>query len=210
MKLLKKINRGAAVTIALVLAVTVYLVITAVAENREKPAVQKACEEFLADYMAYSMLPEKYRDGEQSMTQEEFDAYVQEMRQALAPHYVEIPETLVEKGLESLENSLSRQFMSGGVIKALEREILRYSFVFEGDFVTVEVKSYIKYTGPSLKGGGAPVEFQTEDMDTIILQKTGAGYKVVSASISDVSGFWGADIGGINTDYIKIETQRAG
>jgi|GEM_PF-2644336 hypothetical protein len=200
---LRKVNRGAAVTIAVVLAVTAYLIVTALAENAQKPAVQKACEEFLADYTAYSMLPQEYRSGEKTMTQEEFDAYIQEMRQALTPHYVESPKALLENGLEKLENGLLYQFTGGGAINTLEREVLRYeSFVFEGDFVTVKVTSEIRYTGPSPKGGDGPMQSRMENTDTVMLRKTGAGYKVVSASITDMSGFVGMDIG-----PIRVETK---
>jgi len=193
--LLRKINRGAAVTVAVVLAVVAYLIITALAENTQKPAVQKACEDFLTDYTAYSMLPQEYRSGEKTMTQEAFDAYIKEMKDAMSPHYVESPKALLENGLEKLENGLLYQFTGGGVITALERDILRYqSFVFEGDFVTVEITSDIIYTGPSVKGGGSPVQSQTQSTDTVMLRKTGEGYKVVSASITDVSGFIGFDM----------------
>lgn len=201
-KFLKKINRGAAIMLTLALAVTVYLIAAAAADDAQKPGVQKTCEAFLKDYTAFSMLPEKYRGGGTAADLQAFNDYVASVEKTMSAHYVKKPEKLSQAGTEGLKNSLAAQFSGNVVLNGLEKNILSFdSFVFDGDFVTVDIRSEIKYSSQSPKGEGL-MQMQTEVTDTLLLQKTEDGWRLVSARIADVYNYYGMEPG-------RIEKEKA-
>lgn len=188
--LLKKINRGAALMLVLVLAVTAYLIIEGKANNSEKPGIEKLCKDFFEDYTVLSMLPEKYI-GE-TADQKQFNEYLEKTEEKILKYFIGKPEKLSRLAMEPIENGLSAQFSSGVALNDLERKIKAFeSYIFEKDFVTVDVRSEIKFTSPSSKSGGTGMKTQTDVVDTILLQKTGEGWKIVSASISDIYNQYG-------------------
>ena len=75
-----KLNRGLALTIAVLIAVTVYLVGLSKARAAIIPDIKDACERHIDTFTSYMMLPEEYRTGQPDIPKSELDKYIEDMK----------------------------------------------------------------------------------------------------------------------------------
>src|SRR5690348_2362774 len=87
MKVLKKFNRGVIITTIVVLCVSIYLTGLSIAQNAEKPAIQKVIESYLKTYVGYNMLPQNYRTATPEIPKAQFDSYITKMESDIKSYF---------------------------------------------------------------------------------------------------------------------------
>ncbi len=176
MKLLKKINRGLLLLIVLIIAVSIYLIASAVTDTKEKKQIVSLCEEYIGKEISYNMLPEQYRENPTSMTAEELSAYIGEMKETLKSYYVDNEKSYIYL-LDSLEENLKSQHKGLNIIYDYEKEIAKFdSITFHGNSVSVKLTCNTAYSSEDSQASS-----QTSDYMT--LQKDGGEWKVTYSSL---------------------------
>lgn len=176
MKLLKKINRGFLLLIVLIIAVSIYLIASAVTETKEKKQIVSICEEYIGKEVSYNMLPEQYRENPASMTTEELSAYIGEMKETLKSYYVDNEKSYIYL-LDGLEEDLKSQHKGLDVVYNYEKEIAKFdNITFHGNSVSVEMTCNTAYSSEDSQASS-----QTSDYMT--LQKDGGKWKVTYSSL---------------------------
>jgi uncharacterized ubiquitin-like protein YukD len=195
MKFLKKINIGLVLTIIVVVAVAIYSVNVEVQRNKEKGNIKTACEEFIKTTNKSVILPEKFQNINTKITEQEFNAYIEEVKSNLKEKMIDNNSAL-EIQTTIIEGELENQLSSESIITKFEREILKISsYAFDGDQVTVTFKSKVTKDVKSLVNNGYDDDgneiskeetnsdsFNTES-ETITLQKVDGVWKVVYADL---------------------------
>ena len=149
MSVLKKLNRGAILTVAAVIGVIIYLVANGTANALQTAEIKAACAEYIAAEVRYSVLPEAYRAEDPGMPADEQSLYLTEMSDHLQP-------LLADSGLagqltlDRLKDSLIRQMSGDGVIYEYGKTILKYDAIsFKQDVATVSVLTETVFDGPA-------------------------------------------------------------
>lgn len=195
MKFLRKVNLGLILTIIVVAAVTIYSVNVEVQRKKEKENIKVVCEEFIDTTSKFSMLPEQYYKLDNKITEQEFNTYMGEVKNALKEKMIDNNSAL-EIQTTILESELSDQIISGNIVTKFERDITKInSYSFDGDQVTVTFKGkvnrdikYLVNDGYDENGNATQKEeskttsFGTES-ETITLQKVNDTWKVVYSNL---------------------------
>lgn len=195
MKFLRKVNLGLILTIIVVAAVAIYSVNVEVQRKKEKENIKVVCEEFIKTTSKYSMLPEKYHKLDNKINEQEFNTYMDEVKNGLKEKIIDNNSAL-EIQTTILESELSDQIISGNIVTKFERDITKInSYSFDGDQVTVTFKGkvnrdikYLVNDGYDENGNVTQKEeskttsFGTES-ETITLQKVNDTWKVVYSNL---------------------------
>lgn len=177
MKLSKKINRGFLLLIVLIIAVSVYLISSAVMETKEKKQIVSLCKEYVGKEISYYMLPEQYRSNPDSMGADELSAYIGKMKETLKFYYVDNERSYIYL-LDSLEDSLKSQQKGLDVVLEYEKEIVKFeSIIFHGNSVSVKFTCNTVYSSEDSQSSS-----QTSDYMT--LQKDGGEWKVTYSNLT--------------------------
>lgn len=186
LSLFKKLNRGAVLTVILLLAVVIYLITLAAVQSGEKPEIEKICRDYISLETEYALLPQDYRAGNEIMPEEELQSYLAEMEAAITPYYI-VNDRIRQLALERLEGRLIDQAEGWDRILSYEKNITDfYSFSFSGSEVTVLIKTQSiieRPDNPVSKAAGGRVAGETRD--TVVLQKNGDQWMVVYAAINE-------------------------
>jgi hypothetical protein len=187
MSFLKKINRGAIVSVIILLSVIVYLVALAVSKSLEMPAIRKVCADYISTEVSYSMLPEAYRTAAPDMPAVEKEQYLADMKQDISSFLVSDGKT-GQLILDRLQASLEQQMSGDSVIYEYQKTIIKFeSAVFSEELVTVTLQSETVYDGPFPGNDGSTAatrQRQVQNLtDTVILKKIGGEWKVFFASL---------------------------
>lgn len=208
MKILKKINIGLILTIIVVVAVAIYSINVEVQRNKEKQNIKEVCEEFINTTDKYSMLPEKYQSLSNKITEQEFNLYIDKVKNGLKEKMID-NESAIDIQTTILESELEDQISNGKIVIKFEREILKISsYSFDGDQVTVtfngKVNKDIKYLvndgydnyGNEKQKEESRTSSFTSEGETITLQKVNDEWKVVYSNLqySDYMATSGFDI----------------
>lgn len=184
MSILKKINRGALLTLILLLGVIIYLIALSAVQSREKPRIEEICRQYVAAEVAYSLLPADYRTEGIAVPEEELGDYIQEMETAIRPFYLD-NEKVVSLALDRLADNLRNQAEKGNRLLLFEKEIKDFSsFEFDGNKATVRFRSLTTVE----RNGGSPgmnpeARLTGETDDRIVLQKVDGQWQIVFAEL---------------------------
>lgn len=195
MKFLRKINIGLILTIIVVAAVAIYSVNVEVERNKEKDNIKATCEEFIKLTSKCAMLPEEYQDLNKTVTEEQFNTYVEDVTKSLKEKMIDNDEAVnIQKTI--LEAELANQIASKNVVTKFERNITKInSYAFDGDQVTVTFKGNLDRNIKYLANNGynedgteikkeetKPSSIETTS-ETITLQKIDNTWKVVYSNL---------------------------
>lgn len=185
MKFLAKINRGAILTVVALLGVTVYLVVHGIAQGLAESQIRQICEDYVQAEVAYSMLPERYRQEKPDMPANEQARYLQEMASEMAGYYA--GNELIDRfGIGRLRQELENQMAGKGTVYDYDKTIAKFeSFKFDDGLVTVTMKVNTVFDGPAADGmAGSRQKTVSETTDMMILLNENGLWKVFYASLA--------------------------
>lgn len=188
MSVLKKLNRGAILTIVAVIGVVIYLIASGTANALQTAEIKAACAEYIAAEVRYSVLPEGYQAEDPGMPADEQTRYLAEMTGYILP-------LLADEGiagqltLDRLKDNLTRQMGGDGVIYEYGKTILKYDAItFKQDVATVSVLTETVFDGPAFdyySGMMAGRQYQVATLtDTLVLQRVDGVWKVFFANLA--------------------------
>ena len=183
---LKKINRGILLSAVMLLGVIIYLISLSVVQAREKPLLEELCRQYVATEIAYSVLPEQYRDKDTVMADDELDAYLAQMKAAISPFYFD-NEQILQLAVDRIGGNLATQAEGWYRIREYEKSIQFFdSFEFDGSKVTVRFKSLTTIERVNSEMSAQPETRQVgETDDLIILQKAEGSWYIVYAALNE-------------------------
>lgn len=150
MKIIQKLNRGAIVTAVIVLGVIVYLTSMNINNKSQIPEIKKLSEQYLQAEIKYNMLPEKFRTIPPTITKEELNNHIANMKKELAEFY---PKDYKNWTVESLEKNLKKQANGESVVYAYSKESRVKKIKFDDNTATVILVSNTTFDGQSIQTG---------------------------------------------------------
>ena len=188
MSILRKLNRGAILTVAAVIGIIIYLIANGTANALQTAEIKEACAEYIAAEVSYSVLPEAYQAEDPGMPADEQSRYLAEMSEHIQPLLAD-DGTAGQLTLKRLEDSLTRQMSGDGVIYEFGKTILKYEAIsFKQDVATVSVLTETIFDGPAYdyySGMMAGRQYQVATLtDTLVLQRVDGVWKVFFASLA--------------------------
>ncbi len=179
MRVFSKINRGILLTVAVIIAVAIYLVVNYFYQQAQIPEIKDICEKYVSAQVKYSMLPEKYRDIDSKISQAELDTYLSQMEADVGAFY---PSDF--KGSTALlKEDLINQSKGIKLVHNFSKSINSYKkFEFIDNSVSVTFVSDTVYDGYSIMTGKSD-KLLNQTEDKISLQKVDGKWKVVYSDI---------------------------
>ncbi|MHB1485604.1 MAG: hypothetical protein ACYCYI_13230 [Saccharofermentanales bacterium] len=183
MKYLSKINRGAILTAAVILAVITYLVMTSAIQKKEIPEIKKICEDYIQTEVKYNMLPALYRKDDPRMPKAELDTFLAKMKTDITAYYPP-DERYFKYAIEKIANDLTSQSEGRSVVFQYTKTIAEYKdIIFDKNTVDVTILTNTTVEAKGLAGNLDTDKITQEVSDNIILQKTGGEWKVIYANL---------------------------
>ena len=188
MRILKKINKGLILTIIVLVVLIIYLTNVEKQRGADKPAIQKACEEYIALTDKYVVLPEDMRTFTGEISKENEEKLKKELREELEKQMIKNDEA-IEIQYEYLLDELKNGYRTENEVRTKnKRTITKISnYEFDGDQVTVTLKTSVESTYKYIEEDtGTEKERQnttTSTNDEIILQKVDGQWKVVYSNM---------------------------
>ncbi len=202
MKYLKKINKGLILTVVILLILIIYLISVGIGRNKDKPEIEKVCEEYIEVINEYSITPEKVSKvyEAEGLSEDEKKVRTNEMNSEIDKKMEEFEGKLKNK---MIDNSLSIQMQKNrvadfiqsssnpfySVLTKYDKEITKITkYSFDEDQVTVifnaKVDSEIKHLD-AMDGNKEVLkkDTNTTNDETITLQKIDGNWKVVYADL---------------------------
>jgi hypothetical protein len=188
MKFLAKLNRGAVLSIAVLLAVVIYLIALQLSHNAARPEIESICRNYIKTSVDYTMLPQKYRVDKPSIPQSELDSYIAKMGNDIKAYYPD-NEQMYKYVINTFKTSLQNQAKGNGTVFSYTKDVSYFKkLAFDGNSVTVTIVTNSSFDGPANSGtGAARTAVSTQTTDTITLQKTGDKWYVVYANLQKPS-----------------------
>lgn len=186
MKKLKKVNKGAILTLIVLLILTIYLVNLEKQREEEKVQIKNICEKYIEFTDKYTVLPEELQKLPLQIVQKQTEDYNKEMETELKK--LMIPnEEAVDLQYQILVSILKEGYNANEIKSKKERQIIKISgYEFERNQVTVTFKSRVKNTTKYLNQNNEEQErqstFETFE-DEIMLQKVGEEWKIVYTNL---------------------------
>ena len=179
MNWIKKLNRGAILTGAILLGIIVYLLVLSAGQRAQTPRIQSVVADYVQAELTWQMLPAAARVKAPAMTAQELSAFIQTQTAVIASFYIE-NDAIVQPLVRRVSADLTAQAKGQDVLLNYQKTITRYEdFVFEQDRVTV---SFLSRTVLDSTGSGSGSVQETND--SMVLQKIGDQWKVVFASLN--------------------------
>ena len=188
MKFLKKINKGLMLTIIVLMVLIIFLMNVEKQRDTDKPAIQKACEEFIALTDKYVVLPEEMQAFTGEISKENEEKLKKELREELEKQMIKNDEA-VEIQYQYLFAELENGYKATNQIRTKsKRTITKISgYEFDGDQVTVTLKTSVESTYKYIEEDtGVEKEKQNtvpSTNDEIILQRIEGQWKVVYSNM---------------------------
>lgn len=201
MKYLKKINKGFALTIIVILILVIYIISVEAKRSASKPDIEKACKEYIEIINKYAVLPEDKQKlkNTQNLNKEEIEKVKEENKKAINEQMDKIEKELkaemienelaVKMQKEQIEEFLSNQNdMATSFVTKYNKEIVKIKkFVFDEDQVTVTFNSKtekeVKYFDTLEEKELSKKEDSNAQEETITLQNINGSWKVVYADL---------------------------
>ena len=181
---MKKINKGFILTIIVVVALTIYLRNVEKQREAEKPDIKKACEEFIEFTDKYSVLPEEMQKFEESISENQIEEYLKEMKAELEKLMIE-NEDAINLQFQAFKNNLINNNNEVQLVKNQKRTIVIDEYEFNGNQVTVKCYNKLRMTVKSLIGTEEKIEnneFNASE-DEIVLQKINGEWKIIYSNL---------------------------
>ena len=178
---LKKVNRGLIVTLAVVLAVLIYLAVNAVIRAGDRTEIQKLLEEYVpAEAQLYTVTREQTTKSYGNMSETEKTALIEHYSAGLDPYYAEQPDAL-RSAAEMLARTVYQE--EGLWIDSVDSKILKLSsFTFNGNAASVNAKIQMEFAGSAYYiSGQTAQQTYTERREyetTFILKKENNEWKL--------------------------------
>lgn len=188
MRILKKINKGLILTIIVLVVLIIYLTNVEKQRGADKPAIQKACEEYIALTDKYVVLPEDMQTFTGEISKENEEKLKKELKEELEKQMIKNDEA-IEIQYEYLLEELKNGYRTENEVRTKnKRTITKISnYEFDGDQVTVTLKTSVESTYKYIEEDtGTEKERQnttTSTNDEIILQKVDGQWKVVYSNM---------------------------
>lgn len=145
---IKKINRGLILTVAVILAVIVYLICLYSARANDRAEIKAVTENFLEDYSDALILSDTAVYAKENLTAEDFEKSGSEAFGELKGHFAD-NEICYQSAKDNLSTVHFAQYMLGEPIKSLKTEITKIEDMnFNGDTASATVKLTLACTGP--------------------------------------------------------------
>ncbi|MEG2348465.1 MAG: hypothetical protein RSB67_02325 [Clostridia bacterium] len=187
---MRKINLGILLSIIVLASLTCYLVIIEISRNDDKEEILSICKEYIQDNIKYSMLEEKYRTVDKTITDNEFNKYLKEGKEKIDEYLLNDKEIIDIKN-KSIEEKLKYQIINKNVITKLTKSDFKAKeYVFDGDIVVVTIESYAKIerkiNGEKYIDESGAQKYNINDykkeepvIDSITFKKVGNKYKIM-------------------------------
>lgn len=185
MKKLKKVNKGAILTLIVLTILTIYLVNLEKQREEEKVQIKNICEKYIEFTDKYTVLPEELQKLPIQIAQKQTEDYKKEIETELKKLMIS-NEEVVELQYQILVSILKKGYNNNEVKSKTERQIIKTGYEFEGNQVTVTFKSKVKNTTKYLNQNNEEQErqstFETFE-DEIMLQKIDEEWKIVYTNL---------------------------
>lgn len=187
MRILKKINKGAVLTVIVLVALIIYLTGVENQRKEDKEIIKQTCEEMVDIIDECMVYPEDMQKLGEEVSKENQEKYGEQIKAKLAEKMIDNKET-VEMQCKTIVNNLNYQNDKNEIRTKFERNINKISgYQFDGDQVTVTFSSTVqvekKYkdsiTGEEQTNSQS---FSTSD-DEIVLQKIDGKWKVTYTNL---------------------------
>ena len=178
---LKKVNRGLIVTLAVVLAVLIYLAVNAVIRAGDRTEIQNLLEEYVpAEAQLYTVTREQTAKSYGNMSEAEKTALIEHYSTALDSYYANQPDAL-RSAAEMIARTVYQE--DGLWIDSVDSKILKLSsFTFNGSAASVNAKIQMEFTGSAYYISGQTkqqtVTERREYETTFILKKENNEWKL--------------------------------
>lgn len=187
MRILKKINKGAILTIIVLLALVIYLVGVENQRKEDKQIIKQKCEEIVGVIDECMVYPEDMQKLGEEISKEDQAKYEEQVKEKLAEKMIDNEEA-VEIQSKMLISNLNYQNNENEIRTKYKRNIDKITgYQFEGDQVTVTFLSTVqveKKYKDALTGEEqtSSQSFSTSD-DEIVLQKIDGNWQIVYTNL---------------------------
>lgn len=187
MKFLTKINKGAFLSIIVLIVLVIYLIIVSINQTGDQPALKEACQNYIDLAQQYSLLPADYVDGTTLMTSSQQEQYMTDIKNALTPLFDSKNTAALNTTCNSFKKNLEPLFAGQVVVSSNQITITQYEdFTYSNDLVSVTFSynkdSNVKTNVPQ-GGNSANFGVQRNNTGVITFKKVDNSFKIVSVNV---------------------------
>ena len=187
MRILKKFNKGAILTIIVLVALVIYLVGVENQRKEDKQIIKQKCEEIVGVIDECMVYPENMQKLGEEISKEDQAKYEEQVKEKLAEKMIDNEEA-VEIQSKILISNLNYQNDENEIRTKYKRNIDRIlGYQFEGDQVTVTFLSTIqvekKYKDALTGEEQTSSQSFSTSSDEIVLQKIDGNWKIVYTNL---------------------------
>ena len=187
MRILKKFNKGAILTIIVLVALVIYLVGVENQRKEDKTIIKQKCEEIVDVIDECMVYPEDMQKLGEEVSEENQEKYKEEIKKKLAEKMIDNEES-VNIQSEMLISNLNYQNNADEIRTKFKRNIQKVNeYEFEGDQVTVTFRSTVqvekKYKDNITGEEKIYASDFTTSNDEIVLQKIDGNWKVTYTNL---------------------------
>lgn len=184
MKFIKKINRGLILTVAVILALLIYLTVTHFSRYKDREEIRTVIHQFAQKYSTAALLAdEDIKNINEKWSDEACELLSKKTVEQCKPYFVD-NEKCVELLFNGTTTMVRGQNSSKLPIKELSVSLVNLrNFSFDGDTVSLTAEFSVKYTGPATLYSND--ERETEEIsktflerETLVLQKENGQWKL--------------------------------
>ena len=177
---IKKVNRGALLSLLILLIVSGYLLSVEVSRSMQGPAIMDACQEYMSEYNKWIVLPEQYRMNAPGVN---LSAHVSSLRDSVS-QYLSPTDNQLQYELDSLRKNFENQQKVGPFILAADKKITENPvFSFHDNEVMIKFTTLTTISYMYL-GDINPQESVVQSRDLIVLEKVDDEWKVLYSIIN--------------------------
>ena len=187
MRILKKINKGAILTIIVLVALVIYLVGVENQWKEDKQIIKQKCEEIVGVIDECMVYPENMQKLGEEISKEDQAKYEEQVKEKLAEKMIDNEEA-VEIQSKILISNLNYQNDENEIRTKYKRNIDKITgYQFEGDQVTVTFLSTVQVEKKYKDGLTGEEQTSSQNFSTsndeIVLQKIDGNWKIVYTNL---------------------------
>lgn len=187
MRILKKINKGAILTIIVLVALVIYLVGVENQRKEDKQIIKQKCEEIVGVIDECMVYPEDMQKLGEEISKEDQAKYEEQVKEKLAEKMIDNEEA-VEIQSKILISNLNYQNDENEIRTKYKRNIDKITaYQFEGDQVTVTFLSTVqvekKYKDALTGEEQTSSQSFSTSSDEIVLQKIDGNWQIVYTNL---------------------------
>lgn len=187
MRILKKFNKGAILTIIVLVALVIYLVGVENQRKEDKTIIKQKCEEIIDVIDECMVYPEDMQKLGEEISKENKTKYEEQVKEKLAEKMIDNKEA-VEIQAKILISNLNYQNDENEIRTKYKRNIDKITgYQFEGDQVTVTFLSTVQVEKKYKDGLTGEEQTSSQNFSTsndeIVLQKIDGNWKIVYTNL---------------------------